>query len=264
MWQGRQPVVLGRQESVRDREGARVLRGALGARTAPSAVSDLVQGRRADCILTDGRRIRQTAFPRNRWLTGGCAFSACFARGAVGSAGVPARTEKGRARFRCAVWRSMNTRPAFYAQRCCGRGRPRSRLACFPFHPEHRTFANPGRQPITLSADGAVRVPGLAHLFHQKRMTSTPRSPSFTYTMPPLPRVRERVPLRCERVRPPRPPGLLRSRSRTRTRHPRFPVYVNVYRSAVNVYALHGPPVSFVHVPVHVHVHDTLFASPCT
>jgi len=161
MWQGRQPVVLGRQESVRDREGARVLRGALGARTAPSAVSDLVQGRRADCILTDGRRIHQTAFPRNRWLTGGCAFSACFARGAVGSAGVPARTEKGHARFRCAVWRSMNTRPAFYAQRCCGRGRPRSRLACFPFHPEHRTFANPGRQPITLSADGAVRAPGL-------------------------------------------------------------------------------------------------------
>jgi hypothetical protein len=81
-----------------------------------------------------------------------------------------------------------------------------------------------------------------------------------------LPRVRERLPLRCERVRPPRPPGLprSRSRSRTRTRHPiRIFVHVNVYRSAVNVYALHGPPVSPVHVLVPVHVHDTP-ASPCT
>ncbi len=41
-------------------------------------------------------------------------------------------------------------------------------------------------------------------------------------------------------------------------------VYVNAYRSAVNVYGLHGPPGSPVHVPVHVHVHDTLFASSCT
>jgi len=245
------------------------LRGALGARTAPSAVSDLVQGRRADCILTDGRRIHQTAFPRNRWLTGGCAFSACFARGAVGSAGVPARTEKGHARFRCAVWRSMNTRPAFYAQRCCGRGRPRSRLACFPFHPEHRTFANPGRQPITLSADGAVRAPGLAHLFHQKRMTSTPRSPSFTYTTPLLPRVRERVPLRCERVRPHGLPVSLV--------HVPVPVPVHVHDGFISRVRERVPlrcervrppglPVSavHVHVPVPVHVHDTLFAFPCT
>jgi hypothetical protein len=143
----------------------------------------------------------------NRWVAGGCAFSACFARSAVGSAGVPARTEKGRARFRCAVWRPMNTRPAFFTKRCCGRGRPRSRLACFPFHPEHRTFANPGRQPIILSADGAVRAPSPAHLFHQKRIPFVPRSPPFTftfpftYTTPPFSRVRERVPLRCERVR---------------------------------------------------------------
>jgi len=162
---------------------------------------------RAQHFLTDGRRIRQTAFPRNRWVAGGCAFSACFARSAVGSAGVPARTEKGRARFRCAVWRPMNTRPAFFTKRCCGRGRPRSRLACFPFHPEHRTFANPGRQPIILSADGAVRAPSPAHLFHQKRIPFVPRSPPFTftfpftYTTPPFSRVRERVPLRCERVR---------------------------------------------------------------
>ena len=46
----------------------------------------------------------------------------------------------------------MNTRPAFYTKRCCGRGRPRSRLVYFPFHPEPRTFANPGHQPITRAA----------------------------------------------------------------------------------------------------------------
>ena len=83
-------------------------------------------------------------------------------------------------------------------------------------------------------------------------------------------RVRGRVPLRCERVRPPAhvfPRS--RSRSRTRTRHPRrnlrfharsdrqpisrgpYPVrifvYVNVYRFAVNVYGL---PPTFSPVPV--------------
>ena len=74
-------------------------------------------------------RVRERVRPRCESVGGrGCAFSAFFARSEVGSAGVPARTEKGRARFRCAVWRSMNTRPAFYTKRCCGRGRPRSRL----------------------------------------------------------------------------------------------------------------------------------------
>ena len=45
-----------------------------------------------------------------------------------------------RGKFMCG---RMTNRSVFYANRCCGRGRPRSRLACFPFHPKRRIFAPP-------------------------------------------------------------------------------------------------------------------------
>jgi len=45
-----------------------------------------------------------------------------------------------RGKFMCG---RMNNRSVFYANRCCWRGRPRSRLACFPFHPKRRIFAPP-------------------------------------------------------------------------------------------------------------------------
>ena len=94
-------------------------------------------------------------------MAGGCEFSACFERSVVGSAGVPARTEKGRARHKCTDWHPSHGELSLLHKRCCwrdarttvcGRGRPRSRLACFRFHAKRGTFAHPGHQPIAFEA----------------------------------------------------------------------------------------------------------------
>ena len=92
----------------------------LGARTASSAVSRVIGWRQG---AASGSR-------------GSCA--------ATGSAGVPARPLKGRARVRRAAWRRTAGCAPSWPERCCGRGRPRSSPdSPTPFHRKRMPFAYP-------------------------------------------------------------------------------------------------------------------------
>ena len=66
----------------------------------------------------------RTAGRVNRLETGGRAWNTWLVRSPVGSAGAPARMQT-RSR---AAWRETARRETAWPKRCCGRGRPRSRL----------------------------------------------------------------------------------------------------------------------------------------